>query len=388
MVASIKKRAYLSIVFVSLPLLGLLIPPVLSAQGAVIVYINGPIQAAENADILVIVNTTELANFNAANYDVIYDPNVLEAGNVTDGLINGTTIPVDMWRVITSGTIRVIQNVPRLTGVSGSGYLAEIQFHVIGSAGSSSVISFANGVLSDNDANEIPAIWVGNSVLIYALTPTPTPTPAPTTTLTLTPTPTPTPTSPPIGGGGGYIPISTLAPQPTRTPMATPTPMYSLISIGITTKSEGSLGIGETQQLTAIATYSDGSSVDVTDQATWFSYDSGVATVNGVGLVIGLGAGTVVISTTLDGKSGRFILIVTPTPTPTLTPTPTPIPTPTATPRPTPTATYTPTPTPTAAAISSSLNGWIIGAVVAAGAAAGAIAVLYVQRRRTRRQIH
>jgi uncharacterized protein YjdB len=150
--------------------------------------------------------------------------------------------------------------------------------------------------------------------------------------------------------------------------------MYSLISIEITTKSEGSLGIGETQQLAAIAIYSDGSAVDVTDQATWFSYDSGVATVNGVGLVTGLGAGTVAISATLDGKSGTFILILTPIhiPTSTLTPAPTP--------------TSTPTPTPTAAAISFSLNGWIIGAVVAAGAAAGAIAALYVQRRRTRRQ--
>jgi PKD repeat protein len=60
----------------------------------------------------------------------------------------------------------VIQNVPGLSGASGSGYLSKIKFHVIGSAGSNSQINLANGVLSDTSANQIPATWVGGSVQI------------------------------------------------------------------------------------------------------------------------------------------------------------------------------------------------------------------------------
>jgi PKD repeat protein len=117
-------------------------------------------------DFKVRVNIGNVTNFDATNYDVTFDSAVLQVSNVTSGLISSTTIPVDMWSVISPGTLRVIQNVPGLSGVSGSGYLSEILFHVIGSAGSSSQINLANGVLSDNSANQIQATWVNGSVQI------------------------------------------------------------------------------------------------------------------------------------------------------------------------------------------------------------------------------
>jgi len=58
----------------------------------------------------------------------------------------------------------VINNVPGLPGVSGSGYLSEIHFHVVGSAGNTSDITLSSGVLSANTATEITATWVGDSV--------------------------------------------------------------------------------------------------------------------------------------------------------------------------------------------------------------------------------
>ena len=93
--------------------------------------------------------------------------------DVTDGLIGESTIPVAMWRVIKPGSMRLINNVPGLLGVSGSGYLAEIRFHLIGSTGNASVINLSNGVLSDTSANEIRATWVGQWVHVYAATATP-----------------------------------------------------------------------------------------------------------------------------------------------------------------------------------------------------------------------
>jgi len=86
-------------------------------------------------------------------------------------LIDSTTIPVDIYDEISSGTYRVVQNVPGLSGVSGSGYLAVLHFHVIGSEGDSSTISLSNGMLSNNLAEEIPATWVGDSVNVTSVLP-------------------------------------------------------------------------------------------------------------------------------------------------------------------------------------------------------------------------
>jgi len=139
---------------------------VVQAAGDVTVSMSAPNQVGEGTDFIARVNIGNVTNFDAANYDVTFNPAALQVANVTSGLISGTAIPADMWSVITPGTLRVIQNVPGLSGVSGTGYLSEIRFHVIGSAGSTSQINLANGVLSDNSANQIPASWVGGSVQI------------------------------------------------------------------------------------------------------------------------------------------------------------------------------------------------------------------------------
>lgn len=171
----------------------------------VTVSISAPDDIAEDAAFIARININQVTNFDATNYDVTYDSAILEVANASSGLIAGTTTPIDAWRVISPGKIRIIQDIPGLSGVSGSGYLAEILFHVLGSAGSSSDIDLSNGVLSDNSANEIIATWTGYSVDVYSVTPTPTPTP------TATPTPTPTATFGLNSGGStwqdaaGYI---------------------------------------------------------------------------------------------------------------------------------------------------------------------------------------
>ena len=130
------------------------------------VRIDAPDEANLNSDFTANVNISEVVDFDACNYDVSFDASVLRLDNVTSGLIGSTTIPVDIYNEISSGTWRIVQNVPGLAGVSGSGYLAVLRFHVIGSEGDSSNISLSNGMLSNNQAEEIPAIWVGDSVNI------------------------------------------------------------------------------------------------------------------------------------------------------------------------------------------------------------------------------
>ncbi|MDO6708644.1 Ig-like domain-containing protein [Photobacterium sp. 1_MG-2023] len=58
---------------------------------------------------------------------------------------------------------------------------------------------------------------------------------------------------------------------------------------------------GTTQQFKATALFSDGSLIDITDQANWQSGDNAVATVSVAGLVQGVAKGTTVISAHLQG---------------------------------------------------------------------------------------
>jgi hypothetical protein len=134
------------------------------AQSGVTVSVDAPATAVPDSDFTANIDITEVTDLDSGNYDVTFDPLVLQLDDVTSGLIGSTTIPVDIYNEISSGTYRVVQNVPGLTGVSGSGYLAVLHFHVIGSDGDSSSIALSNGTLSDNHAGEIAATWVGDSV--------------------------------------------------------------------------------------------------------------------------------------------------------------------------------------------------------------------------------
>jgi hypothetical protein len=155
------------ITVVALLLGGRLVVPV-AATPDVTVSIDAPATAAADSDFTANVNITEVTDFDACNYNVSFNASVLRLDNVTSGLIDSTPVPVDIYNQISPGTYRLVQNVPGLAGVSGSGYLAVLHFHVIGSGGDTSPISLANGMLANNSAEEIAATWVGDSVTVVA----------------------------------------------------------------------------------------------------------------------------------------------------------------------------------------------------------------------------
>ncbi len=68
---------------------------------------------------------------------------------------------------------------------------------------------------------------------------------------------------------------------------------------------------GETQQFTATGNFSDGTSQDVTSQATWSSSDSSIATIDDAGLATAVRAGTVTIAAFFNGVRGTTTLTVT-----------------------------------------------------------------------------
>ena len=85
----------------------------------------------------------------------------------------------------------------------------------------------------------------------------------------------------------------------------------ALESISVT-PANPSIPIGEVQPFTAIGTYSDNSTHDLTSQVTWASATTSVATITSGGLATAVSTGTSTISATLDGVSGSTVLTVTP----------------------------------------------------------------------------
>lgn len=83
----------------------------------------------------------------------------------------------------------------------------------------------------------------------------------------------------------------------------------------VTVASDTTVKIGEEAQLTAMATFSNSTTQDVTATATWTSSNDAIATVSSTGKVTGNAPGTATITATVNGVAGSVTVTVT-TPTP------------------------------------------------------------------------
>jgi hypothetical protein len=102
-------------------------------------------------------------------------------------------------------------------------------------------------------------------------------------------------------------------------------PAPTLNSIAVT-PANPTIQAGTTQQFTATGTYSDSSTKNITDQVTWASATTTVATINASGVASGVAAGTSNISATQGAVSGSTVLTVQPAPPPALSVTTTALP--------------------------------------------------------------
>jgi hypothetical protein len=130
----------------------------------VAVSINAPAQAVQGSSFTVSVDISDVNAFDAGQFDVSFDESFVRLDNVTAGQIGATQIPVDLWNKMSTGTYRIIVNVPGVPGVSGSGSLAVLHFHAASSAVSNSALSLSNGFLNDNLGTQISATWAGGSI--------------------------------------------------------------------------------------------------------------------------------------------------------------------------------------------------------------------------------
>jgi len=134
------------------------------AAEVVTMSIDAPAQVVEGDDFTVTVDVTNVAAFDAGQFDVSFDESLIQLDSVTAGLVGTTQIPIALWNEISAGTCRIIVNVPGVPGVNGSGYLAILNFHAASSVVGSSAVSLSNGFINNNLGSEIAATWVGDSV--------------------------------------------------------------------------------------------------------------------------------------------------------------------------------------------------------------------------------
>ncbi len=108
--------------------------------------------------------------------------------------------------------------------------------------------------------------------------------------------------SPIATSGGGTLDYSIYA-------IGNSGPPPTIASIAVTPANQA-LVTGTSQQFTAMGTYSDGSTANITSQATWSSSLTSVATIATGGLATAVAAGTTTISASLAGVTGNTMLTV------------------------------------------------------------------------------
>ena len=228
----------LAIVFTSL-----VAAPVMAQETAVTV--NASVYVEEGGTFVATIDVDSVTELNSAYFHLSFDKNVVKVSDVKDGKIDSEDVLI-MWNVNPDkDTVGVVME-PIEEGISGSGYLAKIEFDVKGGEGEKSELKFSEGELARVPEGEyvspekIPANWINTTITIGVVptpeedededeakeeegeegepTPSPSPTATPETNVTVTPSPTPT-----LAPGMTPGPTPALAPEVTPSPTVTPT---------------------------------------------------------------------------------------------------------------------------------------------------------------------
>ncbi|MGB6872797.1 MAG: putative Ig domain-containing protein [Dehalococcoidia bacterium] len=142
------------------------------ANGTVTVSIVAPAEVNPGSSFVADVAVDWVTDFNSCGFDVTYDETIITVTDVTGGEIDGHTVEVDPgdWFYIPSGPdqgrIRVITGIAGIPGpgVTGTGYIAQIHFNVVGYGCQTSAIHLEGVGMYDYEANRIDTTTVDDSV--------------------------------------------------------------------------------------------------------------------------------------------------------------------------------------------------------------------------------
>ncbi len=123
------------------------------------------------------IDIYNVVDLTSGNFDLYFDPDVVNVNDVCDGEIDGTTVPIEDWLLMDEDRVRVLIKLPDAGLVSGSGYLTTINFEVIGDDGDTSTLEVSDGELfscityhyqiyESSEIEEINADWSGDVVTV------------------------------------------------------------------------------------------------------------------------------------------------------------------------------------------------------------------------------
>lgn len=158
-----------------LSILFLLVQPLaVAAADTVTVALNAPAVSQVNSSIVIPIDISQVKDLNAANYRITYDSAMLTLDKVSAGMIGSTKIPVGddenkTYKEVRPGVCNIINFLGGVTAASGSGTLAILHFRTLNKTGLTE-INIAEGVLSNNEAVAIQAVWKGTTTTVSIAT--------------------------------------------------------------------------------------------------------------------------------------------------------------------------------------------------------------------------
>ena len=138
------------------------------------VHIEAPASVPSGADFTADVFVTYVEGFGSASFEVAYNAAVLDLQGVSGGRLleidpgvsaDFHAVDIDDWSLHGGpGAVRINASIGGNPGPDGAGYLAQLQFQVIGSAGQGSAIAFntSQSWLRDSLGDAIDATWAGD----------------------------------------------------------------------------------------------------------------------------------------------------------------------------------------------------------------------------------
>ena len=136
---------------------------------AVTVSVDAP-EYVSNSSFNATIKIDQVESLDSGQSDISFNSSVLNVtdikGDIENGEIGGTEIPIENTYFMGEDTIRLLFNLPGVSGVSGSGSLATIVFEVVGNDGDTSFLNLSDGLLVDKESDRIDADWIGGMVTI------------------------------------------------------------------------------------------------------------------------------------------------------------------------------------------------------------------------------
>jgi hypothetical protein len=135
--------------------------PALADDGTAVV-VNAPEAVPGGTSFDVTIDISEVSDLNSIQYDISYDPAVLQLQDIDAGRIGDRNMGV-MFNKVGEDSFRIVQSMG-LGTVSGSGHLITMRFRANGSSGRSE-ISLTGGIISGFEG-VISATWISGSTTV------------------------------------------------------------------------------------------------------------------------------------------------------------------------------------------------------------------------------